>query len=176
MPQSAGGVLHRGSPAASGSGRLVARSPAGMARPAAVTGVPSTLYGTPNKLAARTSPQQPRKKIKLEERLSSSDEVTLKRQNVLDYKLDRAAKLREKYDDLTAELYYLEDGGSLMDFPGWLKRPPLQFLNYKKRMLLDSEDEEDVAEVKVPASGGTPVAVSSTLPSSIAKLAHIKGE
>ena len=134
------------------------------------------MYGTPNKLAARTSPQQPRKKIKLEERLSSSDEVTLKRQNVLDYKLDRATKLREQYDDLTAELYYLEDGGSLMDFPTWLKRPPIQFLNYKKRALLDSEDEEDgPAEVKVPVSGGTPVAVSSTLPSSIAKLAHIKG-
>ncbi|KAF0291837.1 Helicase domino [Amphibalanus amphitrite] len=176
MPQaSAGGVLHRGAPTAGGSGRLVARSPASLARPAALTGVPATLYGTPSKLAARTSPQQPRKKIKLEERLSSTDEVTLKRQNVLDYKLDRAAKLREQYDDLTAELYYLEDGGSLMDFPGWLKRPPLQFLNYKKRMLLDSEDEEDAAEVKVPASGGTPVAVSSTLPSSISKLAHIKG-
>ena len=151
--------------AAGGSGRLVARSPAGMARPAVITGVPATLYGAP-KLAVR---------IKLEERLSSSDEVTLKRQNVLDYKLDRAARLRERYDELTAELYYLEDGGSLMDFPAWQKRPPLQFLNYKKRALLDSEEEDDAAEVKVPVSGGTPVAMSSTLPSAITKLAHIKG-
>lgn len=50
-------------------------------------------------------------------------------------------KLRELYPELLTELFFLQNGGNLMDYFSWKKRPNTLLACYLRSEQLDSEEE-----------------------------------
>lgn len=52
--------------------------------------------------------------------------------------------VREKYVELTSELFFLHVGGNMMDYPNWQKRPPTaQYLHFLRQHQLDPDDDDE---------------------------------
>ncbi|KAK3606446.1 hypothetical protein CHS0354_041388 [Potamilus streckersoni] len=141
---------------------------------------------------ARTLPSpgpSPRKKVKLEEKPPATPEIALSRRTILELKLKEMSNIKENYIEHLTELFFLQNGGNVMDYHAWKKRPTPQLVHFLKSGNLDSDDDDDSLfinmqekkindEVKVLTSSGsnvplaTPVAISTTLPPSIAALSQ----
>lgn len=132
---------------------------------------------------ANQSGPSPKKKVKLEEIPAPTQEIANHRKLILDLKYKSMLDIKEPYIDNLTEMYFLQNGGNLMDFHGWKKRPTPQLVQFLKSGCLDSDDEEESSlerkinnEVKVITCSGsniplaTPVAISTTLPPSVAAL------
>lgn len=132
---------------------------------------------------ANQSGPSPKKKVKLEEMPATTQEIANHRKLILDLKYKSMLDIKEPYIDNLTEMYFLQNGGNLMDFHGWKKRPTPQLVQFLKSGCLDSDDEEESSlerkinnEVKVITCSGsniplaTPVAISTTLPPSVAAL------
>nr|XP_034338375.1 helicase domino isoform X4 [Crassostrea gigas] len=132
---------------------------------------------------ANQSGPSPKKKVKLEEMPATTQEIANRRKLILDLKYKSMLDIKEPYIDNLTEMYFLQNGGNLMDFHGWKKRPTPQLVQFLKSGCLDSDDEEESSlerkinnEVKVITCSGsniplaTPVAISTTLPPSVAAL------
>ncbi|XP_061196592.1 helicase domino-like [Saccostrea echinata] len=133
-------------------------------------------------LGNQTGPS-PKKKIKLEEKPAATHEIANHRKLILDLKYKSMLDIKEPYIDNLTEMFFLQNGGNLMDFLAWKKRPTPQLVHFLKSGSLDSDDEEESSlerkinnEVKVITCSGsnvplaTPVAISTTLPPSVAAL------
>ncbi|XP_055839323.1 helicase domino isoform X2 [Episyrphus balteatus] len=153
-----------------------------------------------------------------------SDFNALKKR-ILEHKYSRIRSLKEKYSENVAELFYLQSGGNMMDYPTWRKKPPSpQFISFSNAYRLDqlvSEETKSLqntqsqnigqqgaassttlpslitpstassqstsvvstvassfpqgAEIKIPAVGATPVAVSTQLPAAVVQLTQQGG-
>lgn len=131
----------------------------------------------------------PRKKIKVEEVEPATEEIAVSRRLILDERLSQMHEIKQDYIDHLTECFFLQQGGQMMDFYQWRKKPTPQLLHFLKSGMLDSDDEEDSllkylpdrrsldSEVKVSSVGGilpisTPVATSTTLPASVAALSQ----
>lgn len=60
--------------------------------------------------------------------------------------------LHSRYSDHVAELYFLQIGGNMMDFPSWRKKPPTpQYMIFTKSYPLDGnifeEQSKNVSEL-----------------------------
>ena len=134
------------------------------------------------------SPERVRKRLKIEEKPAPTPELQSKRKHICDYKLREMACLKESYKENLTELFFLQNGGNLMDFFTWKKRPSVQLIHFLKSGSLDSDDEEEDSqeksinnEVKVlTTSGGTaplttPVAIATALPVSVAAAQQQQG-
>ncbi|XP_062606790.1 helicase domino-like isoform X2 [Saccostrea cucullata] len=132
---------------------------------------------------ANQSGPSPKKKIKLEEKPAATHEIANHRKLILDLKYKSMLDIKEPYIDNLTEMFFLQNGGNLMDFLAWKKRPTPQLVHFLKSGSLDSDDEEEGSlerkinnEVKVITCSGsnvplaTPVAISTTLPPSVAAL------
>ncbi|XP_048751446.2 helicase domino-like isoform X4 [Ostrea edulis] len=132
---------------------------------------------------ANQSGPSPKKKIKLEEKPAATQEIANHRKLILDLKYKNMLDIKEPYIDNLTEMFFLQNGGNLMDFLAWKKRPTPQLVHFLKSGSLDSDDEEESSlerkinnEVKVITCSGsnvplaTPVAISTTLPPSVAAL------
>ncbi|XP_055918769.1 helicase domino isoform X2 [Eupeodes corollae] len=153
-----------------------------------------------------------------------SDFNALKKR-ILEHKYSRIRSLKEKYSENVAELFYLQSGGNMMDYPTWRKKPPSpQFISFSNAYRLDQLVSEETktlqntqsqtigqqgaassatlpslitpsttssqstpvvstaatsfpqgAEIKIPAVGATPVAVSTQLPAAVVQLTQQGG-
>ncbi|KAL9916253.1 helicase domino isoform X1 [Glossina fuscipes] len=57
---------------------------------------------------------------------------------ILEQKYLRLRSLKEKHSENVAELFYLQTGGNMMDYPTWRKKPPTpQFITYSNAYRLD---------------------------------------
>ncbi|XP_022342498.2 helicase domino-like isoform X2 [Crassostrea virginica] len=132
---------------------------------------------------ANQSGPSPKKKVKLEEKPAPTQEIANHRKLILDLKYRSMLDIKEPYIDNLTEMFFLQNGLNLMDFHSWKKRPTPQLVHFLKSGSLDSDDEEESSlerkinnEVKVITCSGsniplaTPVAISTTLPPSVAAL------
>ena len=86
----------------------------------------------------------PRKKIKLEQRPPATEEIAHYRKLICDEKLREMTRIKETYHDHLTELFFLQNGGNLMDYFVWMKKPPsLHLQNMLKSGRLDSDEEDD---------------------------------
>ena len=108
---------------------------------------PLLSYG-PLTLSNRTSPiQSPdrvRKRIKLEAVEPTTAEIGNKRKLTCDEKLRQMREIKENYNEHLTELFFLQNGGNIMDYYTWKKRPTVQLLHFLKSGNLDSDDDEEV--------------------------------
>lgn len=52
-------------------------------------------------------------------------------------------EVKESYFDNLTECFFLQNGGGMMDYYAWRKRPTPQLVHFLKSGRLDSDDEED---------------------------------
>ena len=88
------------------------------------------------------SPLLPRKRIKLEEVAPASEEIANYRRPIIDYKTNELTEIKEKYTEDLCELFFLQNGGNIMDYYSWKKRPTAMLINFLKSGSLDSDEEE----------------------------------
>uniref|UniRef100_A0A1E1X3Q5 Putative chromatin remodeling complex wstf-iswi small subunit n=1 Tax=Amblyomma aureolatum TaxID=187763 RepID=A0A1E1X3Q5_9ACAR len=87
------------------------------------------------------------KRIKLEERPPANEEVASMRYRVLDHRQQELLRNKERYVEHLTELFFLQNGGNMMDYFAWKRRPTPQLLALLRAHALDSEDEEDPARL-----------------------------
>ncbi|XP_069134718.1 helicase domino-like isoform X2 [Argopecten irradians] len=125
----------------------------------------------------------PKKKVKVEEKAPATAEIANSRKLILDQKHKEMKEIKENYIEFLTELFFLQNSGNMMDYHTWKKRPTPQLVHFLKSGNLDSDEEDDHGqerkinnEVKVFTCSGsnvplaTPVAISTTLPPSVAAL------
>ncbi|OWF46679.1 helicase domino-like isoform X2 [Mizuhopecten yessoensis] len=125
----------------------------------------------------------PKKKVKVEEKAPATAEIANNRKLILDQKHREMIEIKENYIEYLTELFFLQNSGNMMDYHTWKKRPTPQLVHFLKSGNLDSDEEDDHGqerkinnEVKVITCSGsnvplaTPVAISTTLPPSVAAL------
>ncbi|PNF36884.1 hypothetical protein B7P43_G08882 [Cryptotermes secundus] len=138
-----------------------------------------------------SSPVRKRMRLsELQERAPPNEEIGTLRKRVLEYKTVRMHGDRERYAEHASELFFLQAGGNMMDYHTWRKRPSTpQFLHFLRSHRLDPEDDDEdltsllcaastsgssqsshSTELKIPGVGSTPVAISTTLPPTVAQL------
>lgn len=94
------------------------------------------------------SSQPPRKKIKIEEKPAPSQEIANFRKLIIEAKHKEMLDIKANYFENLTEMFFLQNGGNLMDYHVWKKRPTPQLVSFLKSGNLDSDDEEDVLQVK----------------------------
>lgn len=100
-----------------------------------------------------SSPQQPRKRLKLSEtqEKSTTFDANSARKQVVEYKLRRMNSVREKYVETVSELYFLRHGGNIVEYSTWRNRPQTQqFRNFLRQNRLDPEDDNE--DLTAPSS------------------------
>lgn len=100
----------------------------------------------------------------------ASDFSALKKR-ILEHKYSRIRSLKEKYSENVAELFYLQSGGNMMDYPTWRKKPPSpQFISFSNAYRLDqlvSEETKTLQNSQSQKIGQLGPTSSATLPSLI---------
>ncbi|KAK7474437.1 hypothetical protein BaRGS_00034320 [Batillaria attramentaria] len=140
---------------------------------------------TPGLSFRSTTTQPPRKKIKVEEKAPATPEINNYRKMIVDVKHKEMLDIKANYFENLTEVFFLQNGLNLMDYHTWKKRPTPQLVNFLKSGNLDSDEEEDIlqvkeinSEVKVLTNPGsnvplaTPVAISTTLPPMVSALSQ----
>ena len=79
-----------------------------------------------------------------EERPPASAEIGELRRQVLSERLANVKKLKETYNDKLTELFFLQNGGNMMDFQVWKKRSNQQLFVYLSSQRLDDEEEKTI--------------------------------
>eukprot|EP00794_Sanderia_malayensis_P014257 gene14257-15744_t len=79
--------------------------------------------------------------IKQEQKSEDEDftDPNLLRQKVLEYYMSAMESLRVEYRDMLQELFFLQNGGNLVDYHGWRKRPNPQMMTFLNASRLDNE-------------------------------------
>lgn len=90
-----------------------------------------------------SSGPSPKKKVKLEEKPPPTSEVANYRKMVLENKIKEMLEIKENYIENLSELFFLQNGGNMMDYFVWKKRPTPQLVNFLKSSSVDSDEEED---------------------------------
>lgn len=82
---------------------------------------------------------------------SDADSINTCKKRNISYRFLRMKQIQAKHADHVAEIYFLQTGGNMMDFPTWRKKPENQrtsdFLNFSRQYQLESE-----LSTKVPAT------------------------
>ena len=79
-----------------------------------------------------------------EERPPANAEVAELRQQVLQERLTDIKKLKDNYNNKLTELFFLQNGGNMMDFLAWKKRPNQQLFVYLSNQRMDDEEEKTI--------------------------------
>jgi len=74
------------------------------------------------------------------------------RKRVRDHHLALCLQTQERFQEVLAELFFLQNGGNMMDLVAWKKKPPAIYYDYIKTQPLELEDEK--AFVPHPSSTG----------------------
>ncbi|XP_037816114.1 helicase domino isoform X2 [Lucilia sericata] len=90
------------------------------------------------------------------------------KKRILEQKYLRLRRLKEKHTENVAELFYLQTGGNMMDYPTWRKKAPTpQFITFSNAYRLEQlvNDERTAATTTTTATTattGTPTSTPST--------------
>ncbi len=92
------------------------------------------------------------KKIKLESKPPPSKEVANYRRLSVKLRKRRSRKFKNKYKGHLTELWFLQNGGNLVEFGAWKRAPPPEYFGFmreeNKKFQLDSDDELGEGAVK----------------------------
>ncbi|XP_054090786.1 helicase domino isoform X1 [Zeugodacus cucurbitae] len=78
--------------------------------------------------------------------VSAPEDINALKKRILEQKYLRLRSLRERHTENVAELFYLQSGGNMMDYPTWRKKPPTpQFATFSNAYRLDQLVNEDRA-------------------------------
>jgi E1A-binding protein p400 len=102
-----------------------------------------------NTSSPRHSPGAPRKKIKLDEVPPATPEIANYRKLILEHKHGDLSEIKENYTEHLTELFFLQNGGNLMDYHQWKKRSPAQLNQFLRSGALDSDDEDGGRETRI---------------------------
>ena len=86
--------------------------------------------------------------MRLEEKQPPNPEVANYRKQLVELKHKQMKELKAEYFENLTEMFFLQSGQNLMDYHTWKKRPTPQLVNFLKSGKLDSDEEEDVLQVK----------------------------
>ncbi|XP_053962769.1 helicase domino [Anastrepha ludens] len=82
--------------------------------------------------------------------LCAPQDINALKKRILEQKNLRLRSLTERHTENVAELFYLQSGGNMMDYPTWRKKPPTpQFVTFSNAYRLDQLVSEDRAAVLV---------------------------
>lgn len=93
-----------------------------------------------------------RKRLKLEQNfvVETDHDISALKKLILEHKYMRLRNIKEKYSEHVAELFFLQSGGSMMEYPVWRKKPPTPaFLNFMRTYKLEplSSNLEEAGEI-----------------------------
>lgn len=92
------------------------------------------------------SSEQDRKRIKLENEFSSSNDLVALKRRILEHKYMRLKSVKEKYSEHVAELFFLQTNMNMMEYPTWRKKPQTpEFMNFVRAHRLDQSPLDDLA-------------------------------
>uniref|UniRef100_A0A182QDT2 Helicase domino n=1 Tax=Anopheles farauti TaxID=69004 RepID=A0A182QDT2_9DIPT len=121
------------------------------------------------------------------------NDISALKKLILEHKYMRLRSIKDRYNEHVAELFFLQTGGSMMEYPQSTRAqnivsttPGTGVNNFGGVTTTPSGNGSDGsvagtiglpqgAEIKIPAVGATPVAVSTTLPAAVAQLSQQGG-
>ncbi|XP_039953911.1 helicase domino isoform X1 [Bactrocera tryoni] len=78
--------------------------------------------------------------------VSAPQDINALKKRIVEQKYFRLRSLKERHTENVAELFYLQSGGNMMDYPTWRKKPPTpQFVTFSNAYRLDQLVNEDKA-------------------------------
>ncbi|XP_075165113.1 domino helicase [Haematobia irritans] len=85
-----------------------------------------------------TTTNSPKTSINNNSNSSLAQDIQGLKKRILEQKYSRLRRLKEKHSENVAELFYLQIGGNMMDYPTWRKKGPTpQFIAYSNAYRLD---------------------------------------
>lgn len=75
------------------------------------------------------------------------------RKRVRDHHMSMVMQTKERYQDVLAELFFLQNGGNMMDFLVWKRKPPPSYLEYVKTRPIEVPIKSDVPLFISPVPG-----------------------
>ncbi|XP_067632561.1 helicase domino isoform X1 [Eurosta solidaginis] len=82
--------------------------------------------------------------------VSAPQDINALKKRILEQKYLHLRSLKERHTENVAELFYLQSGGNMMDYPTWRKKPPTpQFVTFSNAYRLDQLVSEDRAAALV---------------------------
>ncbi|XP_058066416.1 helicase domino [Anopheles bellator] len=119
------------------------------------------------------SPNASRKRIKLEAGADVEHDISALKKLILEQKYMRLRSIKERYSEHVAELFFLQTGGSMMEYPVWRKKPATPaFTNFIRTYKLEplSSNLEEAGEAlkqqstrAISSPVGSGVSVSSSI-------------
>ncbi|XP_021699558.1 helicase domino isoform X3 [Aedes aegypti] len=93
-----------------------------------------------------------RKRLKLEQSpiVDVEHDIATLKKLILEHKYMRLRSIKEKYSEHVAELFFIQSGGTMMDYPVWRKKPHTPaFLNFMRTYKLEplSSNLEEAGEI-----------------------------
>jgi E1A-binding protein p400 len=78
------------------------------------------------------------------------------RKRVKDHHIAVGLQTKEKFQEVLSELYFLQNGGNMMDFLSWKRKPPATYFEYVKTQPLEvpSPIVEDAPLFITPITSG----------------------
>uniref|UniRef100_A0A182LZ96 Helicase domino n=1 Tax=Anopheles culicifacies TaxID=139723 RepID=A0A182LZ96_9DIPT len=169
VTEGGGGTSEVGIGGTSGVGKLYTKTnTASSFSPAAVGGQ------TPVATAAGSATVS-KKRIKLE--ADPENDISVLKKLILEQKYMRLRSIKEKYNEHVAELFFLQTGGNMMEYPVWRKKPPTPaFTNFIRSYKLEplSSNLEEAGEALKQQSTRSYSGISTT-PSTIGSVTPVGG-
>lgn len=102
------------------------------------------------------------KRMRLEERPPPSPEVANMRKRFCEHRGQQFKNNKENYVEHLTELFFLQNGGNMMDYLAWKRRVTPQLLAFLKANALENDEEEE--QRMINQLRGTTIASSLTTP------------
>ncbi|CAB3367449.1 Hypothetical predicted protein [Cloeon dipterum] len=104
-----------------------------------------------------------------------NDEPPNKKKKVLAHKTKAIQSLKDTFNDIISEFYFLKTGGNIMDYHVFCKRPSLQFNEFTKTHKLDeNEPVSELATSTPETKSSMPSQSSDARPSPLTRFAPVK--
>uniref|UniRef100_A0A4Y0BL68 Helicase domino n=1 Tax=Anopheles funestus TaxID=62324 RepID=A0A4Y0BL68_ANOFN len=145
-----GGRASEGTGGTSGVGKLYTKTNTASSFASAAAGGPAVLAvgGVASAAAAGGSATVvSKKRIKLES--DPEHDISVLKKLILEHKYMRLRSIKERYNEHVAELFFLQTGGNMMEYPVWRKKPPTPaFTNFIRSYKLEplSSNLEEAGE------------------------------
>uniref|UniRef100_A0A2M4A008 Putative chromatin remodeling complex wstf-iswi small subunit n=1 Tax=Anopheles triannulatus TaxID=58253 RepID=A0A2M4A008_9DIPT len=115
----------------------------------ASSGGTASFVATAAAAAGSVSPTASRKRIKLETGIDVEHDISALKKLILEHKYMRLRSIKDRHSEHVAELFFLQTGGSMMEYPVWRKKPATPaFTNFIRTFKLEplSSNLEEAGE------------------------------
>lgn len=84
------------------------------------------------------------------------------RKRVVDHHSAVGEQTKEKFQDVLAELFFLQNGGNMMDFIPWKRKPPATYFDFVKVTPLEIQVPGDVKFTSPTTTGKNSISIDVT--------------